>query len=432
MAVHSRFVILSLLVSLLTVATAAAQQDDLLSDVRWQEDSYGLSLLEPADFRRLELPADDALVQFVSPTGTSFSIFIRRAKEELNLNTLKQQASAEITLGLGEALLIDDLVVEADGRPGSITYFPTQQREGGNRVFGLGLVKIDPFTVVVLHLEGGVESFEGDRAAFEAMVRSIEFANPADLDRVRTAWVKAGERWLSGVDHDSLQKAMIPEQWLRIVDTQGNDVGYARIRQRLDTMLGIEGIHIEVNSRIQAGPESYDTESFFFQGEDGSVELWSVRTAQRSDDKNQPRLRSNTRPSGPQVVSETGLRSGGRIKVKRQAPGEVDELEWPTPPNAYLSQVDLQLLPALLPRNRQNEFGFYAYSTSKGRITLRTIQIYPTDDGGYVVRERPSPERDEQISRYDERGRLIRREMADGMVMLPATAEEMRAIWDIR
>lgn len=430
---HLRLTLLVCLVACMASAPALARDPgDLLSDQRWSEQSFGLSLLPPAEFQRLEPPVEGALVTFVDPTPTAISVLIRQAQVELNLNTLKQQAIVEMTLGLGEAVVIDDQAIHPGGRLGTVMYLPIISSTGQNRVFGLGLVKIDPQTVVIFRMETAPDAFDRERARFEAMIHSMELMDPLELNRIRTAWINAGQRWHDGLERDNLKQAMHSEQWLRVLGPEERDVGYVRIRQRLDTMLGLDGLHIEIASRMVVGADSYDTESFFFESDDASVEVWSVKTAKRTLAP-QPRLPSNVGPpQGPRVVTETGIRSGDTITVKREAPGSIDNLEWPTPPTAYLSQVELHLLPALLPRNRQQEFAFYAYNTSDGRITLRTMQIYPLPQGGYVVRERSAPGRAEQIATYDAQGRLVRRQLPNGTIMLPATADQMRIIWNIR
>lgn len=428
-------ILLCLLVVTCLGPRAWGQAQNLLASQRWQEHSFGLSLLPPANFKRLEPPADGALVTFIDPAPTTISVFVHQADEHLTFEALKQQAIFNITLGIGEALPTVDEEIRPAGRPGRLIYFGIRDSTGQPRMFGIAMVRIDPTTVVSLRFETSADEFEQGRAIFEAVLDSIELADPRDLDRIRTAWIKAGQRWHNGIKRDDLKQAMRGEQWLRVINREKQDVGYARIRHRLDTMMGIEGIHVAIASRIVVGADSYDTESFFFESNDGSVEVWSVRTAKRSLDPRQPQLPSNAPgggPQGPVVVTETGIRSGGKITVKREAPGDIDNHEWPTPPNGYLSQVEIQLLPTLLPRNRQHEFAFYTYNSSDSSIGLRTVQVYPMESGGYVVRQRPAPDRGEQISTYDRSGHLVRRQMPNGLTMVPASAQEMRLIWDIR
>jgi len=58
---------------------------------------------------------------------------------------------------------------------------------------------------------------------------------------------------------------------------------------------------------------------------------------------------------------ETGVRNGKQITVIRQGPSGGTRHTWATPPEGYLSQVQLYLLAPLLPRKETDEWGFYAY-----------------------------------------------------------------------
>lgn len=415
-------------VSLVAPGVAAAADPIKLADERWHENAYGLSLRPPADARRVTQPRDGAVVQFVDDPGYSIGLFIRHSENEVNLNTLKQQLALEISYGSREANIIDDREFKIAGRPGTASYFRVK-RGDQEWVLGHAVVRIDPYTIVQLRLNSSTESYEANRALFEAVIDSVQFTSPAELDRIRSAWIRAGQRWRQGLDRDMLKQAMAAEQWFRVLDGTV-DVGYMRFRHSLASELGVPGVRVEVDSRIVIGPASFDTVSFFWEADNGQAELWSIRQARRTLQKGP--AASNVPPPPPQISEETGVRANGRINVRRALPGDVDELEWAVPPEGYLSQVELQLVPSLLPRGDQQDFGFYAYASKEAELGLRSMQVYPAEDGRYVVRERATVNGAEQVSTYDANGRLIRRQFPDGRTIVPATPEEMRAIWDIR
>lgn len=420
--------LLLLALGLALPGVAAAADAPRLDEERWHENAYGLSLRPPADAQRVTQPASGAIVEFVDAPGYSIGLFIRQSESEVNLNTLKQQLALEVSYGSREANVIDDHEFKVAGRPGTASYFRVKR---GDRewVLGYALFRIDPYTIVQLRLDSSTEGYEANRALFEAVIDSIQFASPAELDRIRAAWIRAGQRWRQGLDRDMLKQAMVAEQWFRVLDGTV-DVGYMRFRHSLATELGVPGIRVQVDSRIVIGPASFDTVSFFWEADNGQAELWSIRQAKRTLHRGP--ATGNAPAPPPQISEETGVRANGRINVKRALPGNVEELEWAVPPEGYLSQVELHLVPSLLPRNEQQDFGFYAYASTEAELGLRTMQVYPAENGQYVIRERPTVNGPEQVSTYDANGRLIRRQFADGRVIIPATPEEMRAIWDIR
>jgi YD repeat-containing protein len=431
---------------------AAAEADGgeaVLAEGRWHDNAFGLSLRPPLDAKPVEQTADGAIIKFIDPPGYTVSVFIRQSELRIHFNTLKQQTALEVSYGSTEANLIDDVEIQPGGRQGSLTYFRVRRGQADDWVFGQAIVRIDPYTYGIIQLDSTVTGFAQNRRVFEAMLDSIEFTPPQDLDRMREAWIRTGARWHGNVTRDMLRRAMVAEQWYRVLE-DGKDVGYMRTRHSLASEFGLLGIRVEVMSRIVVGSDTFDTESFFWESDDGVAELWSVQTARRSLRQTAvpgaaPRAGpgAGTRQGGagnvpvmaPELFEETGVRSNqlgqNVISVRRRVPGTEEEKQWARPPEGYISQVEVHLLPSLLPREQQ-DMGFYAYSSQDAELTLRTLQVFPSEDGGYVVRERAAPNRAEQVATYDARGRLVRRQMADGRVIVPATPQQMRTIWDIR
>src|SRR5690606_28074650 len=120
------------------------------------------------------------------------------------------------------------------------------------------------------------------------------------------------------------------------------------------------------------------------------------------------------------------------ITVHRQSPTDIKDLSWQMPTQGYLSQVELLLLPALLPHDQATEMAFYAYYADEGRLTLRTFRVQPLGDGRYQVHDRPAPDRMEGTSVYDAQGRLIQRQTVNGLLIVPAQPEQIQQIWRAR
>lgn len=423
--------LLGLLLSLTSVA-AAAPRAELLATQRWHENATGLSLLPPRGAQQIDLTASGGLVRFVHPDGFAIRVAMIEHELDLNLNSIKDAAFVELQMGARFVELIEESAPKYSGHDARLAYLRSTARDAAITILGRAYVRIDERTIASIHLETSEQQFPAARATFEAVLESLQFADPTELAKVRMAWIRAGERWKSGLDRELLKKAMVAEQWFRVLE-QGEDVGYTRIRHSLDTMLDLPGIKIEVDSRIVVGKDTYDTVSFFWESDDAKSELWSIRTARRSLAAPHPATPANVPPPPPAVVEETGLRSpDGNINVERRAPGKVDKFQWGVPRSGYASQVETHLIPTLVPRDGQQDLGFYAYSSNDTNLALRTLQVFPQQDGTYVVRERPAPDRAELVSTYDNRGRLVRRQMADGRLIVPATPEQMKKIWDIR
>ncbi len=445
----------------LTVAASAGES--LLSPQRWSEPAYGLSLAPPAGARTIEATADGAAAKFVMPDGTTFGVYVRKSNQALGLAELPPIAVKQFTFSHSNAVVVkqqNPTELRPAGRASTRVLFavPDEQAEGreddghgwiAEQVFML----IDPFTIAMFQVDADADRLANVLPVFEAMVNSVELAPVRELEARRTALIEAGDAWRAGIKRETMKRGLIPEQWFRVV-RDNRDVGYMRVRQsaRSDAV-GVPGIGVEVRSHVEENGFAFDTFSEFFESDDRETEIWSVKTSRRV-------LQTSGQPSSVAAVPvetlvETGVRSdivleqederGLRrrtvglpqrqrvLTVDRALPSGAGRKTWQVPPKGYMSQVDLQLLPHVVSgRDRPREMLVYAYNSNTGTLTLRHEQVEPLLDGAYLVRVRPSPEAGEQVSTYDRHGRLLRRQMADGTVLLPATAEQIKAIHGIR
>ncbi|MEX0653200.1 MAG: hypothetical protein WD534_17110 [Phycisphaeraceae bacterium] len=459
---------------LLGVLTVPAWADDaLLAEERWRETAFGLSLRPPAEARTIEQTADRALVTFLVGESMSIRLYFRQTQKAVTLEEVHERAAEQFVSLFPAAAIVQDEVAEVriGQRRGARWYFIVPSEEG-EWVAGQAFMMIDPYTVAMFQYESDSHSYEQSREMFEAVLESVELMSPQDLDAQRTALVEAGDAWLAQVSQAQMAAVLPERQWLRLLQ-DGRDVGYQRIESGPAEQLGEAGLEVRIQSHTLAGENhAYDSESQLFVADDVPIELWSLVTTLRplqdrgglQPSREQPNRsrrpvqpggvtdspiealaehwRQRPRVAGPQQSPEqgwadTGLRSHERITVSQEGPTEIDNKEWSVPPKAYLSQLAVQALPALLVEQARagevaKPMAFYAYHPNAGRLMLRTVRTEPADAGGWRVYDRPAPDRAEQTYRYDDRGRLIERRTGDGRVFKPATAEEIRTRWQGR
>ena len=77
------------------------------------------------------------------------------------------------------------------------------------------------------------------------------------------------------------------------------------------------------------------------------------------------------------------------------------------------------------------EMAFYAYYPTERKITYRTTRVETAKDGSYTIHTRVSPDEDEQVAHYNKQGKLIKRLLPGGQVILPTTKQQLSAIWKI-
>jgi hypothetical protein len=128
----------------------------------------------------------------------------------------------------------------------------------------------------------------------------------------------------------------------------------------------------------------------------------------------------------------------------RYPAGQQSRGQWTQPRGPFLPQAYVQLLPLLLPapteaagpatqaasglEDAAAAYAFWAYHPQTSRLTLRTYVVQPQADGGYVVLDRPALDRGAQRWVFDAAGRWVRREMPNGDVLEPASAQQMQEL----
>lgn len=450
-----------------------------LSDQRWRETSYGLSLLPPVGSRLIELSADDAVLRIHGPIGKGnfvIKVYIKERKDEtrelrfnvetdkknpaavpaqqaaprnggegkalkpLTLDQITQMAIEQIADSQPWAVLLQQKKVQTKVAPASVLFFKLGDKKRGTWVLGQAFMQVSPLAVAMLQLEVDEAQYAQMAPLFEAVLASIELDDPKILDGIRAEQITRGKVWRQQITSKTLHDSLQPEQWFRITDGD-RDIGYMRVTQKTDKQADMPGVRIDVQTRIDMGEQAVDSLSNFFLSDDGKNEIWSMRTTIRP--------LKTPKPGGPSATpteatwSETGIRElltatreepedKQRISVTREGPEGKKTFTWDVPTHGYISQVECQMLDTLLPHDNATDMGFYAYSFNTGRLTYRTERIVPGKDGNVMVYSRPLPEQPEQVSQFRVTGGLVKRTLPSGQAIVPSTRQDLLARWQIK
>lgn len=419
--------------------TAVVDHDAWLAPQRWREHSHGLSLRPPRVARLIEVTPEDAVARFLGEGGYTLDVFLKTLPTPLSMRQLLDQAAAQLGTAHPSAVIVDQHQLELAGRRGGVIYFAIPDSSQGPWVKAQAFFYADDDTLAMIQLEVDQHAFDATRPIFDAVLHSLEVQDPAVLHRQRQQWIQRGIDWLETVPPQRWREAIQPQRWLRITENRV-DVGYVRISQSTDTQMGLPGSRMDLQARVRVGDRAYDLISHCFASDDGSYEDWSTRSTLRPAT---PRAR-RVPPPGPGdhrgaavqrdtfSWAETGLRSDADITVSRETLSGIHQSTWQRPPKGYLSQLQVHLLGRLLPRDQAGEYGFYAYNTHTQQVSLRTERVVPAGDGSCVIYSRPSLSQPEQAAHYDALGRLIKRVMPSGQVLMPTTQHELALRWKIK
>ncbi|MCH8824736.1 MAG: hypothetical protein IH984_14650 [Planctomycetes bacterium] len=240
------------------------------------------------------------------------------------------------------------------------------------------------------------------------------------------------------IGRESCYRIYTPSQTGKRLDDQ--EIGYMTIQcnqgmrgqlnpnkntRKFTQMESEQGLMVTVKIRILGEkPNRYlDIQSYYWLAWDRSSESWSTLTTQRHGKKV---LNSS---------SETGVRQLGRLTVitSDKSSKTREPKEWSLPDAAYLSQPEVFLLGALLPRDKPLTQGmsFYSYDAQKKSMPLRTNTWEPTNDGSgnWVLTTSPAKELTSVRQIIDPKGNLIRRISDSGIFFESIDQTELRKLW---
>lgn len=437
-------------------APAAAADDNLLAQERWDEQAHGLSLRPPLGAKLQQSNSADTLVVIAGAEGYSIEVYYRQIKPgeeiapyvtsdannpkasqlntvssdtvELDIQAVEQMALRQVSAAHPQAVQMDRGKFAVGQMPGSLLYFKMENQDKSAWVLGHAYLLLDPQTFVMLRLLAPEAKFTQVRPVFEAVAHSLAVEDPAVRDRQRKEQVQQGQTWMQTVTTDRISKALLPEQWFRMLHG-GKDIGYLRISERPGKRLDFEGVEVEIQSRVEIDKQTVDTLSTMFLSTAQDYEDWSTKTTVRPTTP-PPAPKAGT-PPPPESISaaETGVRTKGSITVTRQNVTGANKYTWDVPPEGYLPQVFVHLMPALLPRDKPAAMGFYAYYPASGAITYRLVQTQPAGKGGIKIVTQPSPSVQSESAEFDAAGRLLKRDLPEGGTIVPATRQQIAAIW---
>jgi hypothetical protein len=232
-------------------------------------------------------------------------------------------------------------------------------------------------------------------ATFTAVVDSMKFADRTDirtdqderLFRTRTLFVN----WTPA----RIQRALAPEQWLRIVQN-GKDVGYTYLIEETAERGGHKGVLIGARTRLKPdGADSkaaqVDQESLLFSAFDRKYEEWSNATQTTSPEGRQVQTEIGTSNQTERMVLDPDLKPGDvKAKDEQQPPVRKEESyklavtytgRLSTPPVQrdlppwYLNQAMGHLLPRLLPLTEPKGYLFASYVSDRREVIMRYVDV---------------------------------------------------------
>ena len=447
-----RIVNLLCLWSLIIGATPLkAQQSPLLDNHRWQENSHGVSILPPLGAKVHQRSVDDAILRINAKDGYAINLFIKKSQNEMTIDGVRSEALLEMGRNFPAATVLADEIKTLDDRDMLKIHFFLPRTKKGPWVTAQCFVQLAPTVFVLFQMESPKTTYDLAKPVYDAVISSLQLTDPKQLLVQREQLLDAGDQLLGKLNFSVLKKQLVPEQWFRFVEGD-RDIGYMRIRQdfgNLDKRTHLDnavtnrqGFKVEVMARMEIGQSLYDSVNVCYVSEEHDEKIWSIRTTERPLDarkmqhlrlRDEKQLKFDVQEiqmDYPNTWVETGLMSHRKIQLNRHNPSNERQFQWALPSKAYLSQVDLYLLPMLLADEPDGTWGFYAYHANSSKVSFRTERVEHKADGRYVVYSRLTPEDiHEQVTEYESNGKIVVRTLAGGRKLIPAQRYQIERLW---
>jgi len=405
-----------------------------LNSEAWRDQAYGVSLRLPAMLRVQPQPPKGVLLNAADENKLyTLRVLIRELPKPVSLDVAMEGAAETVFRQQSATRSYEDPRKETvNGRVAGVLKYQSPRTDGSGAAdyVGYAMMPIDAVKIVVLEVRGDFERHRQINQLFEATFATMSVADPKEINARRREQLLLTREWRRGLIKKkgvakTLRESLIPEQWFRIIEN-GRDVGYVLITQEHTEVQFKRGVAVEVQTRIATKGHFVDTLDQYFLADDDSTELWSQRATQRPAITvlTPKKERANLHPT----IVKTGIRERHQLKVTIDDPTGSKSYRFLRPDTAYLSQVEMWLLPQVLPINTPGTYGSYAFNAEERSITFRTDQIVPTLSG-FTLITRVAPNAPAVKATYDRNRQLIEKRAGNNTKIVRTNRATIEQLW---
>lgn len=408
------------------VAAAQAQQDadKLLSDTRWQDQAFGVSLLPPLDCKMIEQTGDDYLLRMVNAQMPyQITVAVRRSRSAQKLDNIAEMSKAQILNAQGRATLLEHVPLKVANLRAMRLYYQVEPVGNKPALIGQTLVEINPFTFAVVQVEGAAQQMQPLRAIYEAVVNSVEIADQEAIAKQREQAVTRSSQWRGRLTEREIAAALNVEQYFRITEND-KDIGWMHTVSAAGEFNHLKGFRVTVETSLRLTDARLDSKAEYFTPYAGPVgEAWKVTTTLRPGNPTQP----------VRTIWEIGTGATDALEIRIDGTGGVESknLRFPRPPNGYLTQAELWLLPQLLPRQAAAEFGFYCYNSNTQQLAYRYDRVTPAL-AGFQLASRIAPNAPELKAVCNNRGLIVEKNLGHNRKLIASNLQSLETLWKLR
>jgi hypothetical protein len=251
---------------------------------------------------------------------------------------------------------------------------------------------------------------------FQKMLDNVHLIDTSKVREEQEQRLFATRAFLTNLTPGKLRRAIVPEQWFRIL-IHGKDVGYTYVMEQLagglpepdedlvkraregrlsddeksrpflmpritpgdDILVGAKSRLIINGPRTDKsfGPVQTDSESWMFVTADRKHEDWSRLIVQHEDTRKKDAFSEELGTSDQHLV---GLKSGATLTVTQNANAvNLPPINQEVPP-FYLPAAVTHLLPRLFDVREQKQFAFASFVGERREVVMRYVDVGPAQE----------------------------------------------------
>ncbi len=251
----------------------------------------------------------------------------------------------------------------------------------------------------------------------DAVLATVEITDPNELKKHRKEMLEKGQELLAGITDKELEKAVDTEARWFLMKLDKKDVGFMLVREAITRTKGEHGYEVRQWIMTQLPKDQPRLmRSVMFTNADRSLERWTQS------------LQIGSGQTAVQI-GEDGMKQKDLIVCDVSNAGRISTQQKSVLDNIYLPKAMAFMLPRLVDLDKKAAYGFATYASQSNSFDMRSFTVVGPDSitvdsrkvNAIHIIDRPAEDADASDVWVDEKGKLLRIESPDGLILEPAS-----------
>lgn len=250
----------------------------------------------------------------------------------------------------------------------------------------------------------------------DAVLGTLEITDPRELKKHRTEMLLRGQKVLGNIEDKKLAKIIETEPKWFLMKLKKKDVGFMLVKESITRSKGEHGYEVKQWIMTQLPKDQPRLlRSVMFTTADRSVERWT-QSLQIGSGQTAVQIGEDGMKKNDLIVCD--LANAGKYSTQ-QKQGVSDKI--------YLPKAMAFFLPRLVDLSKKTSYGFATYASQSNSFDMRSLAVIGSDSitinsrrvKAICLTDRPAEDAEASNVWVDKKGRLLRIESSDGLILEP-------------